>query len=313
MYGEFKFCYRPCIHLAVSWYRICLILKQLAIRMKHIFLFLFSLFWANLIFSQQITCSPEDKQAFENKTIEIDGLLENDFGKTMVAIGKTFKGIPYVAKTLEIGETESLVVNLHGLDCTTYVENVLAFSSLLRDGKSDFDSFTKQLETIRYKDGKLDGYGSRLHYFTEWIRNNEKKGLLKDITSEVGGVEIKKDINFMGTHRGLYPFLEDDQNFEKILETERELAKETFCYLPQDQIEANEHLIQPGDIIALATSINGLDVTHTGIATREKDGRIHLLHASTGSMEVEVSKLPLADYLKKIKNNTGIMVARPIN
>lgn len=280
--------------------------------MKIISLFLLLFLTAEISFAQQITCSPEDKEAFENKTIEIDGLLEKDFGKTMVAIGKTFMGIPYVAKTLEIGETESLVVNLHGLDCTTYVENILAFSSLLRDGKDDFESFTKALETIRYKDGTLDGYGSRLHYFTEWIRNNERKGLLKDITSVAGGIEIKKDINFMGTHRDLYPFLKDDKNFEKILTTEKELAQESFCYLPQDQIVANEYLIQTGDIIALATSINGLDVTHTGIATREKDGRIHLLHASTGSMQVEVSKLPLAEYLKGIKKNIGILVARPL-
>lgn len=279
--------------------------------MKIPHLFLFLLIFTGNITAQQITCSPADKKAFEDKTIEIDGLLEDNFGKTMVAIGKTFKGAPYVAKTLEIGETESLVVNLHGLDCTTFVENVLAFGLLLKEGKSDFDSFTRQLETIRYKDGKLNGYGSRLHYFSEWISNNEEKGLLKEITSEIGGVEINKEINFMGTHRNLYPFLKDDSNFDKIIETEKELAKRTFCYLPQDQIEANEHLIQTGDIIALATSINGLDVTHTGIATREKDGRIHLLHASTGSMEVEVSKLPLAEYLKGVKKNIGIMVARP--
>lgn len=279
--------------------------------MFHIRLFLTLFLGIYFVNAQQITCSPADKKAFEDKTIEIDGLLENDFGKTLVAVGKTFMGTPYVAKTLEIGKTESLVVNLHGLDCTTYVENVLAFGLLLRDGKSDFDSFTKTLETIRYKNGKLDGYGSRLHYFSEWISNNETKGLLKEITSEIGGVEINKKINFMGTHRDLYPFLKEDSNFEKILETEAALAQRTFCYLPQDQIEANEHLIQTGDIIALATSINGLDVTHTGIATREKDGRIHLLHASTGSMEVEVSKLPLADYLKGVKKNIGIMVARP--
>lgn len=263
-------------------------------------------------FAQQITCSPADKQAFENKTIEIDGLLEDDFGKTLVAVGKTFIGTPYVAKTLEVGETETLVINLQGLDCTTYVENVLAFGMLLKDGKADFDSFANTLKTIRYKDGKIDGYGSRLHYFTDWIRKNEQKGSLKDITAEIGGVEVKKDIDFMGTHRDLYPFLKNDDNYEKILATEAELAKETFCYLPQDQIETNEHLIQTGDIIALATSINGLDVTHTGIATREKDGRIHLLHASTGSMEVEVSELPLADYVKGIKKNIGILVARPI-
>lgn len=262
-------------------------------------------------FSQQITCSQEDKQAFEDKTIAIDGLLENDFGKTMVAIGKTFMGTPYVGKTLEVGDIETLVINLHGLDCTTFVENVLAFSILLKKGQSDLDDFTQALETIRYKDGRLDGYASRLHYFSEWIANNEKKGLLKDVTSEIGGMEITKDINFMSTHRDLYPFLKDDENFKKIQASENYLNDQSICVLPQEKIESNEHLIQSGDIIALATSINGLDVTHTGIATREKDGRIHLLHASTGSMEVEVTELPLSEYLKKVKKNTGIMVARP--
>lgn len=274
------------------------------------FLFILPVFFQGI--AQQITCSPANKQAVEDKIIEINVLLESNFGTTIVAVGKTFKGIPYVAKTLEIGEVESLVVNLQGLDCTTYVENVLAFSMLLKNNTSDFDTFTKLLETIRYKDGQLDGYGSRLHYFTDWIRNNEQKGVLEDITAKIGGVSLEKDINFMGTHRELYPFLKSDENFEKIIATEKELAKETFCFLPREEIEANEHLIKTGDIIALVTSIKGLDVTHTGFATREKDGRIHLLHASTSSMQVEVTKKPLADYLLGINKNIGILVARPL-
>jgi hypothetical protein len=259
--------------------------------------------------SQQITCTPKDKQAVKDKLIHVDGLLEKDLGKTMVAVGKTFLGTPYVAKTLEIGKTESLVVNLHGLDCTTFVENVLAFSLLLKNGQSSFDDFTQAIETIRYKDGELDGYASRLHYFSEWIANNESKGLLKDITNEIGGKEITKPINFMSTHRDLYPFLSDDVNFEKIEASEKYLNEQVICVLAQEDILASEHLIKSGDIIALTTSIKGLDITHTGIATREKDGRIHLLHASTVG-KVVVSKLPLIDYLKKIKGNTGIMVAR---
>ena len=276
-------------------------------------LFLLLTLTSTLCFSQQITCSQADKQAVENKLIAIDGLLEKDFGKTLVAIGKTFMDTPYVAKTLEIGDTETLVINLQGLDCTTYVENVLALGLILKNGESSFDDFTETLESIRYKDGELDGYASRLHYFSEWIANNEKKGLLKDITAEIGGKEITKPINFMSTHRDLYPFLKDDKNFEKVKASENYLNNQPICILAQDEIAANEHLIQTGDIIALTTSINGLDITHTGIATREKDGRIHLLHASTGSMKVEVSKKPLSEYLKGIKKNTGIMVARPIN
>ena len=270
---------------------------------------LIAFFTATLGFSQQITCSPQNRQAFEDKIIAIDGLLEKDLGKTMVSVGKTFLQTPYVAKTLEIGDTETLVVNLLGLDCTTFVENVLAFTLLLQKEKTDFDAFTEILETVRYKDGRLDGYASRLHYFSEWIANNEQKRLIRDITAEIGGKEITKDINFMSTHRDLYPFLGDDTNYEKIKASENFLNNEAICYLPQDEIEANEHLIQLGDIIALTTAIEGLDITHTGIASRETDGRIHLLHASSTG-EVTISELPLVDYLKKINKNTGIMVAR---
>lgn len=271
------------------------------------FFFLLSL----TICAQQLICSDQDKTAFDIKIKEIQNLKQSDFGDTMISVGQTFLGTPYVAKTLEIGKSESLVINLHGMDCTTYVENVLAFSTLLVEDKMNFDSFASVLENIRYKDGELDGYASRLHYFSEWIANNEKKELLEDVTAEIGGIEIKKDINFMSTHRDLYPFLQDEENFKKIKASENYLNHKSICILPQNQIEANENQIKNGDIIALTTSITGLDITHTGIAIREKDGRIHLLHASS-SGKVEISELPLVEYLKKIKKNTGIMVARPL-
>jgi N-acetylmuramoyl-L-alanine amidase-like protein len=278
--------------------------------MRPILFFLLFLAATQPILAQQITCSAQDRQAVEDKIVEIDGLLEQDLGKTMVAVGKTFLGTPYVPKTLEIGEVETLVINLQGLDCTTYVENVLAFSRMLKEQETSFDDYTEKLETIRYKNGRLDGYASRLHYFSEWIANNGTKGLLTDITSQIGGIEITKDINFMSTHQELYPFLKDDGNFKKIQASENYLNNQPICILPQDEIATNEHLIHSGDIIALTTSINGLDITHTGLASRESDGRIHLLHASS-SGEVKVSELPLVDYLKNVKKNTGIMVARP--
>ncbi|MEJ1221613.1 N-acetylmuramoyl-L-alanine amidase-like domain-containing protein [Sediminicola sp. 1XM1-17] len=281
--------------------------------MKNTLFWIFLLLWFQPILSQEVVCSPKDRTAFEQKIAALQKVkVTADYGSLLATIGKTFLKVPYVAKTLEIGTTESLVVNLQGLDCTTYVENVMAFASMVRKGKTDFDTYLNTLEHIRYEHGKLDGYASRLHYFSQWIKDNENKGLVKDITADLGGLEISKEINFMGTHRHLYPFLKDDTNFKKIQETEKHLNRQPLCILPQDKIAGSEHLIQTGDIIALTTNIKGLDITHTGFALRKADGRIHLLHASTGSMQVEVSELPLADYLKKIKGNTGIMVARPL-
>src|SRR5690554_113388 len=219
--------------------------------MKYIYLILSLNFLILPGYTQNIICSIPDREAFSTKIETISNLKKDDLGETIVAVGKTFIGLPYVAKTLEIGETESLVINLQGMDCTTFVENVLAFSLMLEQQKNDFDSYTQNLETIRYKDGELKGYASRLHYFSEWIANNDKKGLLKEMTSEIGGIESTKEINFMSTHRELYPFLKEEDNYKKIQESEQFLQMMPICILPQDQIQANEHLIGTGDIIAL--------------------------------------------------------------
>ena len=283
----------------------------IGLNIKVHFFILLTLGILSTISAQQITCSPEDKSLFETKISDLKQTKASSLGDTIALVGQSFLGTPYVEKTLEVGDTETLVVNFGGLDCTTFVENVLAFSLMLKNQQQDFENFTENLETVRYRNGNLEGYPSRLHYFTEWIRNNEKKGLVKDITAELDGVKLEKPINFMGTHRNLYPFLARDENYEAMVAVEKEIAKEKLCYLPQEQIESKEHLIKSGDIIALATSIKGLDVTHTGIAIHQPDGRLHLLHASSKNGEVEISELPLADYIKNIKSNIGIIVARP--
>jgi hypothetical protein len=126
----------------------------------------------------------------------------------MDVVGKTFLDIPYVTKRLGIGKTESLMAKLLVLNCTTFVENALVFSQLLKNLQLGFKDFTQVLKTIRYKDDELDSYASRLHYLSAWIGNNESKGLLKDITNDIGVKQITKTINFMGTYHNLYSFFE---------------------------------------------------------------------------------------------------------
>ncbi len=261
--------------------------------------------------AQTITCTAADSLAVVNALKAVAPMIKADFGESLVAIGKTFLGTPYLAKTLESGETETLTINFSGLDCTTFVENVLALGITARNGSNRFSDFIRNLEEIRYRDGQLDGYASRLHYFTDWIADNDRKGLVVDVTNDLNGVPIQKQIDFMGTHRDLYPFLGDDAIYKQIRRTEERLSQGEICYLPQDKVAIMEAKIHSGDIIALTTSIDGLDVIHTGLATREDDGKIHLLHASSHNHKVEVGDKPLAQYLKTVKNNTGILIARP--
>jgi hypothetical protein len=261
--------------------------------------------------AQEIRCSPDNRKAVLMKITEIGGIANSSAGEELVAIGKTFLGTPYMARTLEGDGPEVLVVDLQGLDCTTFVENVLAFGLIRRENDPDFESFIQELERLRYRDGVLEGYASRLHYFTEWIADNAAKGLVENITPSLGGEIVPKELHFMTGHRSLYPALEDDSAYEALLKTEKEISKKPLCVLPLETLKKNEAQLASGDIIALATSIEGLDVTHTGFAIRMPDNRIHLLHASS-SGAVEISALPLVDYLKGIKNNTGVIVARPV-
>ncbi len=279
--------------------------------MRSIALFFVVSFCSWLGSAQEISCSPENREAVSQKITEIQRLNSSSTGEELIEIGKTFLGTPYVAKTLEGNEKETLVVELQGLDCTTFVENVLAFGLVRQKKEPDFDAFVTELERIRYRKGRLDGYGSRLHYFTEWIYDNEKKGLIEDITSSLGGEIIHKELHFMTGHRTLYPALKNDNAFEALKKTEKAISKNPLCVLSVETLIQNENLLASGDIIALATSIDGLDVTHTGFAIRMPDNRIHLLHASA-SGAVEISDKPLSEYLKGIRHNTGIIVARPV-
>ena len=260
--------------------------------------------------SQELICSETDRQEFAKKIDQLRELDDSNMGNTIVSVGKTFAGAPYVAKTLEVHEEEALIVNLREFDCTTYVENVLAFSLMVSKEEEDINAFTSVLRNIRYRDGEVNGYPSRLHYFTDWIEDNQKKGLVSDISHELGGIELNKEINFMSRHRDLYPMLKEDASVDQIKITEGELSKRNLYYLPREDVASLESKLRNGDIIALATSIEGLDVTHTGFAIQSENGRIHLLHASS-SGQVEITKIPLADYLLKVKSNIGIIVARP--
>ncbi|OGV04697.1 MAG: hypothetical protein A3J84_04240 [Ignavibacteria bacterium RIFOXYA2_FULL_37_17] len=230
----------------------------------------------------------------------------------IIEIGKSFIGTDYAANTLEKGGEENLVINLTGLDCYTFLETSLVFARCIKKGKTTFEDYKKELTNIRYRDGKLKEYPSRLHYFSDWIFDMNKRRIGKDITKEIGGKRYVKKINFMSTHIDSYKQLKENQKFVKeITKFERQISTREYFYIPQDEIVLVEDKIQNGDIIGITTNIEGLDIAHTGIAIRMDDGRIHLMHAPNVGYKVQIAGKPLADYIKGNKKQTGIMVLRP--
>jgi hypothetical protein len=233
-------------------------------------------------------------------------------GELVAMVGRYYLGVPYKAKSLERPGDECLIVDLTGLDCTTFVETSLAMARAVRLGQPHFEGFTQALRTIRYRDGKVAGYPSRLHYFSDWLWDNSRKGLVEEITESLGGEHQPLTVDFMTRHPQSYMQLRDQTNVTAMRAIEATISARTHFMLPKDKLAEVESHLQTGDIIALVPAIPGLDVAHVGLAVRENDGRIHFLNAPMSGRKVEVSRETLVDLLKDRRTYVGIRVARPL-
>jgi len=258
---------------------------------------------------------PEDLEIC-NKKLEFavqEGMQNLPIGDIIAEVGKTFLGLNYEAHTLEVEGDEQLVIKLTGLDCTTFLENALTFARCIKAGKTSFEDYQDNLTQIRYRGGKIDKYPSRLHYFSDWIYDNVKKGIVVDVTKEIGGEPIKFAVDIMSTHPDSYKQLKENNSFiPAISKYEDDINSREYFFIPKERVIQLENGINNGDLIAITTNINGLDIGHVGIAVKMDSGRIHFMHAPLVGAKVQISKEPIGEYLEKIKKHTGIIVLRAV-
>lgn len=236
------------------------------------------------------------------------------FGDLLARIGERFVGTPYRPHTLEVAGPERLVINLEVLDCVTFVENALVIARLAWNtppGDAFHAVFRDELTRIRYRGGVLDGYPSRLHYFSEWISDNEAAGVVTSLSRDLGGVTDASAIDFMSTHPGAYRQLADPDVLAEVARSEARISAVDRFYIPQREIAEKAHMIRDGDIIAATSTVPGLDIAHTGIALW-RDGELRLLHAPLVGSHVQISDETLAERIRRIDGQDGIMVARPL-
>ncbi|HEY5570785.1 MAG TPA: N-acetylmuramoyl-L-alanine amidase-like domain-containing protein [Bacteroidales bacterium] len=260
---------------------------------------------------KEILYEKEDSLIIQSYLQQFSDSTNKTTGTLIAETGLFLLNTPYVASTLEGHSPEKLVVNLRSFDCTTFLESVMALTLTLKQ-QGDFEDYCHNLEFVRYRDGKRDGYLSRLHYFSEWILNNQKKGLVRDVTKEMNGEEIYFDLNFMSTHYQAYEALAANAAWIPSIEETEECVRSTpFYYLPKAEVNKQSGMIENGDLIAITTAIEGLDISHVGIAYK-KGGVVKLMNASLTEKKVVVSTMTLADYLASNKKQTGIIVLRMI-
>lgn len=259
-----------------------------------------------------ITFQQQDKEILEQVLSIFSEDKNSPVSVLIIKVGTFLKETPYVASTLEVNpEGEDLVVNLREMDCTTFAENCLAIARTIKSKNPNFDTFADELKNIRYRNGKINGYPSRLHYFSDWIFNNDQKKLVKDVSEEIAKIPYPLKVNFMSTHPQSYSQLKDSALIPVVAAQEMEICARKMFYIPEERILEFEDKLMDGDIAGITTSIDGMDIQHVVLLVR-KNGRIHMLHASSTAEKVILSEETLESYLKESKRATGIMVVRPV-
>lgn len=222
-----------------------------------------------------------------------------------------FRGKPYVASTLDKNGDEKLVVNLREFDCTTFAESCVALARTLKSDDYSFQNYCRQLQLIRYRGGIVEDYASRLHYMTDWVYDNSRKGIFSDMSVDLGGEICEKNINFMSKHPESYPALKNNSFLQKKIQLveDRINNRKSYSFIKKEDVKEVEDKIVNGDIVIFATSISGLDYSHIGIAYREKD-KLTFIHASTRSKTVIVEPRSLDDYCRQSSRCTGVSIIR---
>lgn len=251
--------------------------------------------------------SKEDSLIFVQKIKNAHG---DNLRERTLWFAKSFLGIPYKHHTLEVTSTEQTVINLRALDCWTYMDVALALAQTAGDSLPAFEHYVSRIRQLRYPNGVVNGYGSRLHYFYEWILNASELGLVRDITQELGGVPNPKTIQYITAHPIQYPKMKDSLDIARIKAGQERINAHEWHYIPKAQVKKIASKIETGDIIVLVSSRKDLDVEHQGFAVRDKDGVLKLLHASSTGGKVLISGRPLDVYLSRLPAMSGIMVIR---
>jgi hypothetical protein len=192
------------------------------------------------------------------------------------------------------------------------VDNVFALTRTFAHENPDFEVYLNELQQLRYRGGVIDGYVSRLHYTTDWIADNERKGIVSDKTKRLICAKKKLPVNvsYMSSHPQFYPMLKNDSAaVDAIRRIEEAINSRPHYFIPKDKITTCAKGIATGDMVCLATKMKGLDTSHVGIAYW-LDGQLTFIHASLKYKRVIVNSESLAEYCMNDKNNLGVIVVK---
>lgn len=239
-------------------------------------------------------------------------------GQRVGWFGLVFVGTPYKSYTLEIDDKiEAPSVNFHGLDCWTFFEVALAFARMVEEPEENWtpQTFLRYIEKDRYWGGQCTGsYLSRLHYLEDWLHENDRRNLVKDLTRSLGGKGVPNSATEMTKNWKGYRYMAANPSLRAgIAKLEARLRRSSLTMIPKSHVPSIEDKLQTGDIIGIISRDgDACGTSHVGLAVR-KNGVLHFMHASSprNSGKVIIDSR-LSEYLARYPGHAGILVARPV-
>ena len=256
--------------------------------------------------------SKESVEKYSKISKELLANRDKSVPQLMIIAAKQMLGTEYVAGSLE-QVPEKLKVSLVETDCILFVETCLAMAINAKKGNDSPDSLCAFIQGTRYRNGVVDGYTSRIHYTSEWIRQGEANGIFREITDVLSGENLSgQRFSYMSEHTGAYKQIKDNPTeIAKIAKMEESLNRYTDYYvIPKADVKKMEHLLKDGDILGFNSNVKGLDIAHVALVYHKENGEVGFIHASQVDGKVVIDEKSIHDYVNSRKSNDGIRIIR---
>jgi len=194
----------------------------------------------------------------------------------LLGLSEQLRGIPYAHSPLGEGEGQDPDprLRLDRVDCLTFVETVMALAL-----SSSVEDVVHVLDSIRYR-GRPD-YAGRNHLMeAEWLPSNASKGMVRDVTAQLGGDGVVQDGKVIGAEA----WASRTARALALPSEERRTGRFPLSVLPVDQVAARAARWPSGTLLLVVREDAPWRITrvsHLGFVV-QRSGHTYLRHATRG-------------------------------
>lgn len=235
------------------------------------------------------------------------------FGHYLARTARVQHGAKYAEVAPHPGH-ETLRVELDAFECVSFIESAIAIARCGWISETTESCFIGELEASRYRSGRMGDYSTRLHYFTDWISDNERRGRISNLTASFGGEPVQRDFFYITQRvlkRAAMESTERALLSRELEATEARLSSTRHSVLSRESAPRVLKELRDGDLVAFVRERPGLLVHHAGFVYWA-NGTPRLLHASSYHGRVVITVRDVTNYLLRRPERRGVMIVRPL-